>query len=89
MNITDLDDKIIMRARRNFLVEQYLGKEKSAKAVIAAIQAGFATDLKKQGDKVKAATEAFEACVKVRAFGLDRTSHLSLRQRPQTPRVRL
>lgn len=27
MNITDIDDKIIIRARQNYLVEQYIAKE--------------------------------------------------------------
>eukprot|EP00808_Paulinella_micropora_P026332 g18732.t1 len=58
MNVTDVDDKIILRARRNFLLAQYMqaGKtpkevfEDASKAFRAALQNKFATlqELKKE-----------------------------------------
>ena len=35
MNITDIDDKIIQRARRRHLFEQYLGNTKSRETIVA------------------------------------------------------
>ncbi|XP_044262435.1 cysteine--tRNA ligase, cytoplasmic [Tribolium madens] len=34
MNITDIDDKIIKRARQNYLFERYIGEERSLQAVL-------------------------------------------------------
>ncbi|WIA42642.1 hypothetical protein OEZ86_008612 [Tetradesmus obliquus] len=52
MNVTDVDDKIILRARRNHLVQRYKQQEtdasKVAKEIEAAVQAAVSKQAKKQ-----------------------------------------
>nr|KAG5702360.1 hypothetical protein BaRGS_002142 [Batillaria attramentaria] len=38
MNVTDIDDKIIVRARHNYLLEQYRQKTKTAKQILADLK---------------------------------------------------
>ncbi|KAL8589222.1 hypothetical protein ACOMHN_017024 [Nucella lapillus] len=38
MNVTDIDDKIILRARQNYLLEQYRNRQNTAKQVLADIK---------------------------------------------------
>ena len=33
MNITDIDDKIIKRARQNFLIDKYIGERKAKRVM--------------------------------------------------------
>nr|CAG4640688.1 EOG090X02DZ [Eulimnadia texana] len=49
MNITDIDDKIIKRARQNYLYETYAGKDSTAENVLADIKE--ALDLVKENMK--------------------------------------
>lgn len=54
MNITDIDDKIILRARRNHLLEQYRQTHTDLlEEVVADVEAGFESELKSQGAKVQ------------------------------------
>ena len=41
MNITDIDDKIIRRARREHLFDQYLNEKKSREAMVADVSAAM------------------------------------------------
>lgn len=79
MNITDIDDKIIKRARQNYLYEQYVAENHSldetvsdARSMLSAIENTIRTtndaDKKemfvKMLDKVQAAIENLEKAVK-------------------------
>ncbi|XP_065174386.1 cysteine--tRNA ligase, cytoplasmic-like [Sycon ciliatum] len=58
MNITDIDDKIIVRARRNFLVEQYVEQKPSTAQLISDVSdalAPFTTKVEKETDNDKRA----------------------------------
>lgn len=59
MNVTDVDDKIILRARRNYLLKQYLEDTSSDIAVILAdAKAALAAAEAKQRKKVEDAAQA-------------------------------
>jgi len=55
MNITDVDDKIILRARQNHLYAAYLKSQPSPKQLAADIDAAFKSALDKHQRKVAAA----------------------------------
>ncbi|KAG2442848.1 hypothetical protein HXX76_002927 [Chlamydomonas incerta] len=85
MNVTDVDDKIILRARRNFLLAQYKSSGKSAEEVkvftIEAIEAGIAKQHKKVAEmEAMVAKDAAEAEAdpdeKKRAFALRKVADL-------------
>lgn len=48
MNVTDVDDKIILRARRNHLVEQFLQQERQPDELLAICASASAEALSKQ-----------------------------------------
>ncbi|CAI5503452.1 unnamed protein product [Closterium sp. Naga37s-1] len=48
MNVTDVDDKIIVRARRDYLIRQYLHATSDAAQVLADTQAALAAAVEKQ-----------------------------------------
>ncbi|CAI6006481.1 unnamed protein product [Closterium sp. NIES-65] len=48
MNVTDVDDKIIVRARRDYLIKQYLHATSDAAQVLADTQAALSTAVEKQ-----------------------------------------
>ncbi|XP_070577152.1 cysteine--tRNA ligase, cytoplasmic-like [Ptychodera flava] len=51
MNITDIDDKIIKRARQNYLMEQYIARNKKADILLSDVrQAVKATKIKMDGE---------------------------------------
>ncbi|KXZ56656.1 hypothetical protein GPECTOR_1g591 [Gonium pectorale] len=52
MNVTDVDDKIILRARRNYLLAQYRGSGKTAQEVKAYASGAVTAAVKKQHSKV-------------------------------------
>lgn len=54
MNITDIDDKIIVRARRNFLIEQYRAEKPDAARLITDVTQALAPfQAKAEGEKDK------------------------------------
>lgn len=55
MNVTDVDDKIILRARRNYLLQQYRNEPKDGAAVYAYALAAVESALAKQNSKVEEA----------------------------------
>ncbi|KAG2499369.1 hypothetical protein HYH03_002944 [Edaphochlamys debaryana] len=57
MNVTDVDDKIILRARRNYLLNAYRGEGKSAAEVKAFTEAAIHAAAAKQAKKVAALQE--------------------------------
>ncbi|CAI5486709.1 unnamed protein product [Closterium sp. Naga37s-1] len=48
MNVTDVDDKIIVRARRDYLIKQYLHATSDAAQVLADTQEALSTAVEKQ-----------------------------------------
>lgn len=60
MNITDVDDKIINKARRNYLLEQYLATAYEAKTVLSDLNVGFEEEILKQEKKLKVAQNEFD-----------------------------
>lgn len=60
MNVTDVDDKIILRARRNFLLKCYKDEGKDLKEVISDSKAAIEKAIAKQEKKVAEATEQME-----------------------------
>ena len=48
MNITDVDDKIIFRARRNFLFERFMKEQHNSAALLARAASAIAEGLVKQ-----------------------------------------
>lgn len=60
MNITDVDDKIINRARRNYLLEQYLATAYEAKTVLSDLNVAFEEEILKQEKKLKVAQNEFD-----------------------------
>lgn len=55
MNVTDVDDKIINKARRNYLLEQYLATAYEAKTVLSDLNVAFEEEILKQEKKLKVA----------------------------------
>uniref|UniRef100_A0A0D6QSM1 cysteine--tRNA ligase n=1 Tax=Araucaria cunninghamii TaxID=56994 RepID=A0A0D6QSM1_ARACU len=55
MNVTDVDDKIINKARRNYLLEQYLSTASDVKMVLNTLEIACEEECSKQEKKVKAA----------------------------------
>lgn len=53
MNITDVDDKIILRARRNYLLSQYVAQATDPVQVRAYADKALAVSISKQESKVK------------------------------------
>lgn len=64
MNITDLDDKIIIRSRRNYLLKQYSEKASDPTQVATDIESGFHSSLEKQRAKVSEAQRNLEESTK-------------------------
>lgn len=60
MNITDVDDKIINKARRNYLLEQYLATAYEAKTVLSNLNVAFEEEILKQEKKLKVAQNEFD-----------------------------
>lgn len=60
MNITDVDDKIINKARRNYLLEQYLATAYEAKTVLSDLNVAFEEEILKQEKKLKVAQNEFD-----------------------------
>jgi len=60
MNITDVDDKIINKARRNYLLEQYLATAYEAKTVLSELNVAFEEEISKQEKKLKVAQNEFD-----------------------------
>lgn len=60
MNITDVDDKIINKARRNHLLEQYLATAYEAKTVLSELNVAFEEEISKQEKKLKVAQNEFD-----------------------------
>lgn len=61
MNVTDVDDKIIMRARRNYLLEQYRLRTQDAATVFSDVSEAVAAALAKQQAKAAEAEAALAA----------------------------
>jgi cysteinyl-tRNA synthetase len=55
MNITDVDDKIILKARKNHLFAAYKAEKKPLDAVVADVRAAFAASLAKFDAKLETA----------------------------------
>ncbi|GAQ85783.1 Cysteinyl-tRNA synthetase [Klebsormidium nitens] len=53
MNVTDVDDKIILKARQNFLVEEYKATAKDPNQVLECIREALKTIIPKQESKVR------------------------------------
>ena len=62
MNITDVDDKIILRARRNFLMKRYKEQAKSLESVFKKCAASFEAAIKKKGEEVKQLKKEQSTC---------------------------
>lgn len=60
MNVTDVDDKIINKARRNYLLEQYLATAYEAKTVLSDLNVAFEEEILKQEKKLKVAQNEFD-----------------------------
>lgn len=60
MNITDVDDKIINKARRNYLLEKYLATAYEAKTVLSNLNVAFEEEILKQEKKLKVAQNEFD-----------------------------
>lgn len=60
MNVTDVDDKIINKARRNYLLEQYLATAHEAKTVLSDLNVAFEEEILKQEKKLKVAQNEFD-----------------------------
>lgn len=60
MNVTDVDDKIINKARRNYLLEQYLATAYEAKTVLSDLNVAFEEEISKQEKKLKVAQNEFD-----------------------------
>lgn len=60
MNVTDVDDKIINKARRNYLLEQYLATTYEAKTVLSDLNVAFEEEILKQEKKLKVAQNEFD-----------------------------
>lgn len=58
MNVTDVDDKIIIRARRNYLLARYRAAAADPSTVFADVRAALLAALTKQGSKLAEAQEA-------------------------------
>lgn len=52
MNITDVDDKIIFRARRNYLLQEYRNRASDPAQVIPQLEQAFAAELAQQAKTV-------------------------------------
>ncbi|MEW5310069.1 MAG: hypothetical protein WDW38_001900 [Sanguina aurantia] len=61
MNVTDVDDKIIMRARRNYLLAQYISSGKSLQEVLAFAEEAVEWCIVRQKAKHDAALNAIDA----------------------------
>eukprot|EP01018_Ginkgo_biloba_P030275 Gb_21433 [translate_table: standard] len=60
MNVTDVDDKIINRARRDYLLRQYLETASKAETVLTMLNVAFEEEISKQEKKVKVAQKEFD-----------------------------
>eukprot|EP00879_Flechtneria_rotunda_P016738 GHRR01017519.1.p1 GENE.GHRR01017519.1~~GHRR01017519.1.p1 ORF type:complete len:787 (+),score=316.08 GHRR01017519.1:800-3160(+) len=54
MNVTDVDDKIILKARRNHLLQQYRQQQPDAKQAVQQVEAAVKTAVDKQAKKQQA-----------------------------------
>ncbi|XP_024533365.1 cysteine--tRNA ligase, cytoplasmic [Selaginella moellendorffii] len=59
MNVTDVDDKIIKRARRDHLLKMYLERVKDPSEVIRDLTKAFDTENEKQGKSLASAKDEF------------------------------
>jgi cysteinyl-tRNA synthetase len=69
MNVTDVDDKIILRARRNYLLQQFRARGGAGAEVLAEVTAAVAAAAAKQGAKVAAVAAEAGAAKDSRARG--------------------
>ncbi|GLJ54030.1 hypothetical protein SUGI_1156210 [Cryptomeria japonica] len=60
MNVTDVDDKIISKARRNYLLDQFLSTASHLNEVLSILDTAFEEEYSKQESKVKAAQKEFD-----------------------------
>jgi len=66
MNITDIDDKIIMRARRDYLVRQYLESPPSREQIIQDARLGYASHIAELQKSMEGEEEDEETALKIR-----------------------
>lgn len=78
MNVTDVDDKIILRARRNYLLSQYKGSGKSPQEVKEFAHSSLTATLAKQQAKVQEVQQqAADAAAELQAACEDKRGGLS------------
>ncbi|KAH9322117.1 hypothetical protein KI387_016756, partial [Taxus chinensis] len=71
MNVTDVDDKIISKARRNYLLDQYLSTTSQFNTVLEHLDIAFEEEYSKQETKLKAAQKEFDEATSRRKDELD------------------
>ncbi|KIY91396.1 cysteinyl-tRNA synthetase [Monoraphidium neglectum] len=67
MNVTDVDDKIILRARRNYLLQRFRQAAADAGEVLASARAAVAAAAEKQAAKAKSVASEAAAAADSRA----------------------
>ncbi|ERN09888.1 hypothetical protein AMTR_s00013p00135450 [Amborella trichopoda] len=60
MNVTDVDDKIINKARRNYLLEKYVSQTYEVQKVISDLRDAFQEEKSSQDQKVQGSLKAYE-----------------------------
>lgn len=66
MNVTDVDDKIINRARRNYLLDNFLKTAVEPKEILEELMAAFEKERQKQEKKVQEAKDELSSAASTR-----------------------